>query len=159
VRRVERWEGVGVSTLYLCPSASKVNRRTSFALRCISVGFVSKGPIGIDKSWLLKLSAFCASCGEEGVLVILLSSPVKVLVMLAMPLASTLACSKRSISFSSTGVFVRFRIVKVAIVETKRWRPRGCGHRVGGCLEEEFGDVSWSAGIKRWGLVASPLWD
>ena len=48
VRTVDRSEGVGVSTLYLWPPVSKVNRKTSFRLGCISVVFVSKAPIGIE---------------------------------------------------------------------------------------------------------------
>ena len=61
VRIVDRKEGVGVSTLYLCPSTSNVNLRISFEFGCISVVFVSKAPIEIETSWLLKVSACRAS--------------------------------------------------------------------------------------------------
>lgn len=50
VRTVERWEGVGVSILYLCPSTSNVNRRTALAVGWMSVVLDSKGPIGTETS-------------------------------------------------------------------------------------------------------------
>lgn len=83
VSTVDRWEEVGVSTLYLCPSTSNVNRKTSVTLVAMSVGWVSKAAIGTEISWLVKLSDFAASCGDEGV-VMLLIKPLSVLVMLVM---------------------------------------------------------------------------
>ena len=58
---VERWDGVGVSILYLCPSASTVNRKTWLRMGWMSVIFDSNGPIGMETSWVLKLSDFAAS--------------------------------------------------------------------------------------------------
>ncbi len=60
-RTVERWDGVGVSILYLCPSASTVNRKTWLRMGWMSVIFDSNGPIGMETSWVLELSDFAAS--------------------------------------------------------------------------------------------------
>lgn len=85
VRTVERWEEVGVSILYLCPSTTNVNRRTSLAFGWMSVDLDSKGPIDTDTSCLVKLSDLAASWGEEG-LVILLMRPLRVRVTRPPPL-------------------------------------------------------------------------
>jgi len=89
----------------------------------MSVGLVSKGAMGTETSSLVKLWDFAASCGDDGV-VMLLIKPLSVLVMLVMltmppvPLSLDSGASKRSTSFSSMGFEVRLRIVKhrVAII-------------------------------------------
>ncbi len=111
MRTVERCEGVGVSSRYLCPPASNVNLRITLSLGCMSVTLVSKGRIGIEISWLLKLSDFAASCREEGD-VSWLHHQQNVLVRHAStPIVGSEASSKRSNNLSSRGVDVRLRIV------------------------------------------------
>jgi hypothetical protein len=77
----------------------------------MSVTLVSKGRIGIEISWLLKLSDFAASCREEGD-GLWLHHQQNVLVRRAnIPVVRSEASSKRSNNLSSKGVDVRLRIV------------------------------------------------
>lgn len=112
MRTVDLCDGVGVSSLYLCPSTSNVNRNIPFpsgrGLGCISVVLLSKAPIDTDNSSLVKLSAFVARSGDDGV-VRLPNRPVNAFVIPPLLLP---AASNRSSSFSSSGLGVRLRIVK-----------------------------------------------
>lgn len=121
MRSVEREVGMGVSSLYLWASTSKVNRRLSAGSVSMSVCFVEKGGMETETEMLVKLVAFCASCEEVGV-VVLEENVVRLLrvrVILENPPTLSHAGAKRSSTTNSRVVDVTLRIVNggVAIVE------------------------------------------
>jgi hypothetical protein len=129
----------------------------------MSVGFVSKGAIGRETSSLVKLWDFAASCGDDGV-VMLLIRPLSVLVMLVMltmppplPLSLDWAASKRSQSFSSIGLEVRLRMVKHRVAILADGYSRRCSNCQGTMAIEAIPSFQQGAVSESLGPSTRPL--